>query len=159
MVERSRNLHLLENSELFFLNQKTCPWSVRSASPCHPRLPLVISIMLFCPRCSNLLLLGVDGSELRFVCQTCPYIHNVTQKMHKTLQFDRKNVAEVESEKNWTNEDTSGAWRNKQVFFSLFRTFRLSFCSYPHADQCIASDLPYMSPNWSLFPRTTDTFG
>jgi DNA-directed RNA polymerase III subunit RPC11 len=64
--------------------------------------------MLFCPRCSNLLLLGVDGQEMRFCCQTCPYVHTITQKMYKTVAFDKKNVAEVESEKNWTNEDSGG---------------------------------------------------
>jgi len=64
--------------------------------------------MLFCPRCSNLLLLGVEGQEYRFCCQTCPYFHAITQKMYKSVHFDRKEAADVESEKNWTNEDSTG---------------------------------------------------
>lgn len=62
--------------------------------------------MLFCPRCSNLLLLGVENLEWKFICQTCPYSHAVTQRMYKNVVFDRKEVAEVEGERNWANEDS-----------------------------------------------------
>ena len=45
---------------------------------------------------------------MRFVCQTCPYFHSIDQKMYKNVTFDRKESAEVESEKNWANEDSEG---------------------------------------------------
>lgn len=63
--------------------------------------------MLFCPRCSNLLLLDTEGS-LSFVCQTCPYTHKVEKKMYNTITLERKKVPEIESNKNWSKVDSQG---------------------------------------------------
>ena len=65
--------------------------------------------MLFCPRCSNLLLLDNEGS-LSFVCQTCPYIHKVEKKMYNTIPLERKKVPEIESNKNWSKVDSQGIY-------------------------------------------------
>ncbi|MCQ2820163.1 MAG: transcription factor S [archaeon] len=46
--------------------------------------------MLFCPTCSNLLLLEKSGNSFRYFCKTCPYVFNVTQKIKIIENFEHK---------------------------------------------------------------------
>ena len=36
---------------------------------------------LFCPHCANLLVVEEGPSTLRFACNTCPYVQNITEKV------------------------------------------------------------------------------
>ena len=54
--------------------------------------------MLFCPVCSNLLLVerGRAGEGLRFSCPTCPYVHPVRTRIERAVQrLPRKQVDDV----------------------------------------------------------------
>jgi DNA-directed RNA polymerase subunit M/transcription elongation factor TFIIS len=113
--------------------------------------------MLFCPRCSNLLLLGQNGQEMRFVCQTCPYYHAITQKMFKTMALDRKEVAEVESEKDWTNEDSDGAESGLQCTSNFVLSSYASVVLRTDPFFASPSPLPKLQKERSLVLRTTDT--
>jgi len=50
--------------------------------------------MHFCPNCSNLLLVEVT-SCVRFFCQTCPYVCNVTKPIYSELPLVKKEVDDV----------------------------------------------------------------
>lgn len=61
--------------------------------------------MLFCPSCGNLLLVEAVGN-LRFFCQTCPYLHNVKEPMAKSTTLAKKDVDDVlGGEEAWKNVD------------------------------------------------------
>jgi DNA-directed RNA polymerase subunit M/transcription elongation factor TFIIS len=51
--------------------------------------------MLFCPICSNLLLVEHGTEGLRFCCQTCPYVSNITQRVAKDMKLKRKELDDV----------------------------------------------------------------
>lgn len=38
-------------------------------------------MLLFCPTCGNVLIVEEGQKCLRFACNTCPYVHNVTRKV------------------------------------------------------------------------------
>ena len=41
---------------------------------------------LFCPQCGTLLVVEEGPSTLRFSCNTCPYVQNITEKVTTTFQ-------------------------------------------------------------------------
>jgi len=66
--------------------------------------------MKFCPICSNLLLVETGPSGLRFCCQTCPYVSNITSRISKTLVLKRKEVDDVlGGDEAWDNVDKTMA--------------------------------------------------
>ena len=66
--------------------------------------------MHFCPPCGNLLLLeNVDG-DLRFFCQTCPYIYKVTNKVATEMPLERKAIDDIMGgSEAWKNADQTDA--------------------------------------------------
>lgn len=47
--------------------------------------------MDFCPTCANLLLVeGGNMGELRYFCQTCPYVYTIKAKVGFILRGRRK---------------------------------------------------------------------
>ncbi|ORZ09155.1 hypothetical protein BCR42DRAFT_423839 [Absidia repens] len=65
--------------------------------------------MLFCPQCSNLLLVQNDGGQM-FYCQTCPYQFNIQSKLTTRKMLDRKEVDDVlGGAKAWENVDSTEA--------------------------------------------------
>mmetsp|Transcript_21247 Transcript_21247/g.67267 ORF Transcript_21247/g.67267 Transcript_21247/m.67267 type:complete len:111 (+) Transcript_21247:105-437(+) len=66
---------------------------------------------LFCPTCANLLLVEHGGiGDLRFFCQTCPYIYNIDRKMSKNVLLENKKVDDVlGGEDAWKNVDKTEA--------------------------------------------------
>ncbi|KYR00660.1 RNA polymerase III subunit [Tieghemostelium lacteum] len=48
--------------------------------------------MLFCPLCSNILLVAPDQGQTRFFCQTCPYVFYVKNKVMSKIVLTRKQV-------------------------------------------------------------------
>lgn len=42
--------------------------------------------MDFCPTCANLLLVEGETGELRYFCQTCPYVYTI--KMKVRFEYD-----------------------------------------------------------------------
>ncbi|ORZ00678.1 putative DNA-directed RNA polymerases III 12.5 kDa polypeptide [Syncephalastrum racemosum] len=63
--------------------------------------------MLFCPSCSNLLLVENEGGQ-DFFCQTCPYVYHIT-KPHTTRKLlQRKEVDDVLGGADaWKNVDST----------------------------------------------------
>ena len=60
--------------------------------------------MLFCPSCSNILLIEETSSDFRFYCKTCPYIYLVEEKFHVKMSLDRKEIDDVMGGKEaWEN--------------------------------------------------------
>ena len=59
--------------------------------------------MLFCPTCSNMLLLeettqsaaSKNNSKLRFYCKTCPYIMQVEEKFTHKMDIEKKQPEDV----------------------------------------------------------------
>eukprot|EP01112_Ceratiomyxa_fruticulosa_P009299 TRINITY_DN2422_c0_g1_i6.p1 TRINITY_DN2422_c0_g1~~TRINITY_DN2422_c0_g1_i6.p1 ORF type:complete len:108 (-),score=16.02 TRINITY_DN2422_c0_g1_i6:172-495(-) len=60
--------------------------------------------MIFCPHCSNLLLIEAVGSTHRFYCQTCPYIFQMHNKVTNLIPLKTKVVDDVFGGKD--------AWKN-----------------------------------------------
>lgn len=80
--------------------------------------------MEFCPTCANVLLVehAETGREVRFFCQTCPYIYVIQQKVTKKLQLPKKEVDDVlGGEEAWKNVDrtevTCPRCSNGEAFF------------------------------------------
>ncbi|GAQ90599.1 DNA-directed RNA polymerase III subunit 11 [Klebsormidium nitens] len=67
--------------------------------------------MDFCPTCANLLLVeGGNMGELRYFCQTCPYVYTIKAKMKNKLPLARKEVDDVlGGEEAWRNVDKTEA--------------------------------------------------
>ena len=40
-----------------------------------------VTMYLFCPHCGNLLVVEEGPSTLRFACNTCPYVQNISEKV------------------------------------------------------------------------------
>lgn len=55
----------------------------------------------YCPTCANLLLVDLvtvlddDRQQLRYFCQTCPYIYNIDNKITRSLKTARKTQDDV----------------------------------------------------------------
>mmetsp|Transcript_18283 Transcript_18283/g.35780 ORF Transcript_18283/g.35780 Transcript_18283/m.35780 type:complete len:135 (+) Transcript_18283:1371-1775(+) len=65
--------------------------------------------LTFCPTCGNLLLLeNVPPTGFRFYCQTCPYIHNIHEKLTRRVELKRKKVDDVlGGQEAWKNAQTT----------------------------------------------------
>eukprot|EP00244_Chara_vulgaris_P006643 TRINITY_DN2513_c0_g1_i1.p2 TRINITY_DN2513_c0_g1~~TRINITY_DN2513_c0_g1_i1.p2 ORF type:complete len:111 (-),score=24.68 TRINITY_DN2513_c0_g1_i1:133-465(-) len=64
--------------------------------------------MEFCPTCANLVLVefAKEGGQLRYFCQTCPYVYNIDRKVSKKLPIKKKEVDDVlGGEEAWKNVD------------------------------------------------------
>lgn len=42
-------------------------------------------MILFCPSCANLLVVEEGPGVLRYACDTCPYIYNITNKISSKI--------------------------------------------------------------------------
>eukprot|EP00898_Chlorokybus_atmophyticus_P008845 jgi/Chlat1/8962/Chrsp94S08260 len=80
--------------------------------------------MDFCPTCGNILLVEHTDvrAELRFFCQSCPYVYRVEKKTSKRLPLVRKQVDDVlGGEEAWKNVDrtevTCPKCNHSQAFF------------------------------------------
>ena len=64
----------------------------------------------FCPHCGNTLLVEQGEGGSRFYCQTCPYVHDITQTYRKVVPLQRKKVDDVlGGEDAWKNVDQTEA--------------------------------------------------
>jgi acetoin utilization deacetylase AcuC-like enzyme len=52
-------------------------------------------MFLFCPFCGNTLLVESAAAGMRWMCQTCPYVHDITQTYRKVVPLARKKVDDV----------------------------------------------------------------
>lgn len=68
--------------------------------------------MQFCPTCANVLLIEDGSSGLRFFCQTCPYIFNITSKVTKKLVLKHRPVETID-DSSWETMDTTDALCDK----------------------------------------------
>ena len=67
--------------------------------------------MLFCPTCSNLLLVrtGETGTQ-QFYCQACPYVFDISKPYSTRLELQRKQVDDVLGGADaWKNVDSTDA--------------------------------------------------
>eukprot|EP00732_Lithocolla_globosa_P008530 Lithocolla_globosa_v1_NODE_12301_length_439_cov_10.141388.p1 type:complete len:107 gc:universal NODE_12301_length_439_cov_10.141388:394-74(-) len=64
--------------------------------------------MLFCPTCANILLVNSNSAEMQFFCNTCPYIHPITQQFSSKVPLERKQVDDVLGGSDaWKNVDST----------------------------------------------------
>ncbi|KAI9582480.1 DNA-directed RNA polymerase III subunit RPC10 [Glossina fuscipes] len=84
-------------------------------------------MLLFCPNCSNILLVEQGVSNYRFSCNTCPYIFNINKKT-STKTFPRlKEVDHVMGgAAAWENVDSTDAdcpaCSHKKAYFMQMQT-------------------------------------
>jgi DNA-directed RNA polymerase III subunit RPC11 len=87
-------------------------------------------MLLFCPVCGNLLIIGGGGAESpgqHFICQSCPYICPITQRYSQRQMLKRKQVDDVlGGEDAWKNVDatetTCPKCENTRAFYMLLQT-------------------------------------
>eukprot|EP00879_Flechtneria_rotunda_P007724 GHRR01008097.1.p1 GENE.GHRR01008097.1~~GHRR01008097.1.p1 ORF type:complete len:110 (+),score=19.69 GHRR01008097.1:640-969(+) len=63
-------------------------------------------MITYCPTCSNMLLVELSDftKELRYCCQTCPYIYKINRKISKHAKLKKKQVDDVlGGEEAWKN--------------------------------------------------------
>ena len=66
--------------------------------------------MLFCPTCSNILLIEKTSNDFRFYCKTCPYIYKIEEKLNVKMNLERKEIDDVLGGKDaWENVDQTDA--------------------------------------------------
>ncbi|XP_072175528.1 scavenger receptor cysteine-rich domain superfamily protein-like [Diadema setosum] len=71
--------------------------------------------MLFCPTCANVLVVEEGPNCLRFACNTCPYVHNVTRKISNRKYPRLKEVDDVlGGAAAWENVDSTADVRLNQ---------------------------------------------
>ena len=51
--------------------------------------------MLFCPSCSNLLVISADTGFNKWACNTCPYEFPIKQQMTSRTRLERKQADDV----------------------------------------------------------------
>lgn len=62
-------------------SKKTCSREiVDTVSVCRYKY-LFANMLLFCPTCGNVLIVEEGQKCMRFACNTCPYVHNITRKV------------------------------------------------------------------------------
>ncbi|KAI8378496.1 hypothetical protein BD560DRAFT_366431 [Blakeslea trispora] len=81
--------------------------------------------MLFCPHCSNLLLIENDGGQA-FFCQACPYVYSIQTRHTSRKQLKRKEVDDVLGGADaWKNVDSTEATcpkcEHERAFFMLIQ--------------------------------------
>ena len=70
------------------------------------------TMLSFCPHCANMLLVDhcPDGGGLKFYCQTCPYVHDITETIRDPVKVERKQVDDVlGGDGAWKNVDKTSA--------------------------------------------------
>ena len=62
---------------------------------------------LFCPSCSNLLVISAETGFNKWACNTCPYEFPITKQMTSRTRLDRKRVDDVlGGEEMWKHADS-----------------------------------------------------
>mmetsp|Transcript_20511 Transcript_20511/g.50333 ORF Transcript_20511/g.50333 Transcript_20511/m.50333 type:complete len:149 (+) Transcript_20511:208-654(+) len=88
----------------------------------HETVPLK-----FCPTCSNCLLVENVHSQLRFFCQTCPYIEAIKYMIVEKTYMKKKEVDDVlGGEDAWKNADKTEALcpkcENREAYYTQLQT-------------------------------------
>ncbi|KAL1528799.1 hypothetical protein AB1Y20_010124 [Prymnesium parvum] len=79
--------------------------------------------MHFCPPCGNILHLERYGSQLRFFCQTCPYVYQLKETVYSEVRLDHQDVDDVlGGPEAWKNIDqiteaTCSKCNNNRAFY------------------------------------------
>ena len=62
---------------------------------------------LFCPSCSNLLVISAETGFNKWACNTCPYEFPITKQMTSRTRLERKQVDDVlGGEEMWKHADS-----------------------------------------------------
>ena len=63
-------------------------------------------MFLFCPYCGNTLLVESATTGMRWMCQTCPYVHDIMQTYREVVPLARKKADDIlGGEEAWKNVD------------------------------------------------------
>lgn len=78
---------------------------------------------LFCPNCTNLLVVEQGGSTF-FKCNTCPYKFEITQPIIQNCEVKKKEEDAVMGEEQWKNAQTTNitcekCGNGKAFFFQI----------------------------------------
>uniref|UniRef100_T1IXA7 DNA-directed RNA polymerase subunit n=1 Tax=Strigamia maritima TaxID=126957 RepID=T1IXA7_STRMM len=67
-------------------------------------------MLLFCPTCANLLVIKQGFEANRFMCNSCPYVHNIRRKMVAKTYPKPKALDDIlGSSEVWENVDNTEA--------------------------------------------------
>ncbi|OQR80238.1 DNA-directed RNA polymerase III subunit RPC10-like [Tropilaelaps mercedesae] len=65
-------------------------------------------MLLFCPRCANMLSAEEGSTSYKFMCSTCPYVHHIRQKIFKQTFPRLKPIDDIlGSIAAWANVDST----------------------------------------------------
>jgi len=65
-------------------------------------------MLVFCPQCANMLVAEEGNESYRFVCNTCPYVHNIARIMTSKKYPKLKEVDDVlGGAAAWENVDST----------------------------------------------------
>ncbi|KAJ4439009.1 DNA-directed RNA polymerase III subunit RPC10 [Periplaneta americana] len=65
-------------------------------------------MLMFCPTCANILVVEEGPSCLRFTCNTCPYVYNITRRLGTRIYPKLKEVDDVlGGAAAWDNVDST----------------------------------------------------
>ena len=63
---------------------------------------------LFCPSCSNLLVISAETGVNKWACNTCPYEFPITKQMTSRTRLKRKKIDDVlGGEEMWKHADST----------------------------------------------------
>ena len=87
---------------------------------------------LFCPSCSNLLVISAETGFNKWACNTCPYEFPITKQMTSRARLERKQVDDVlGGEEMWKHADSTASKLLDSFFTFLPVTPRSSDGSIP----------------------------
>lgn len=82
------------------------PGKSKDRSPPLPHLRTMAT--LFCPSCSNLLVISAETGFNKWACNTCPYEFPITKQMTSRTRLERKQVDDVlGGEEMWKHADST----------------------------------------------------
>ena len=85
------------------------PSSQNQRTAAQPTSPLRQTQMatLFCPSCSNILVISSETGFNKWACNTCPYEFPITKQMTSRTRLERKQVDDVlGGEEMWKHADS-----------------------------------------------------
>uniref|UniRef100_A0A3Q4HQ19 DNA-directed RNA polymerase III subunit RPC10-like n=1 Tax=Neolamprologus brichardi TaxID=32507 RepID=A0A3Q4HQ19_NEOBR len=93
-------------------------------------------MLLFCPTCGNVLIVEEGQKCMRFACNTCPYVHNITRKVNNRKYPKLKEVDDVlGGAAAWENVDSTPGECHQNS--SWFESITPHSCSKHQCLQCL----------------------
>lgn len=89
---------------------------------------------LFCPSCSNILVISSETGFNKWTCNTCPYEFPITKQMTSRTRLERKQVDDVlGGEEMWKHADSTASEASNFLIPAMIRVLPRLYLRSTHA--------------------------